>query len=578
VLTKRSMARTVAGRVGYGLLCVFATATIVAAGYAWKVGGLVGATAKGIAISGAPSVGAMNVLVMGLESRTDYQGNTLPGSLLTAMHAGSAAAVSAGEVGAQDTNTLILIHVFAGGQKAVGFSIPRDDLVTYPHATYDGITRGKIDQAYDFAYNQSLDQTYGDGETQAQRYLKANQAGQQFEIATVQAVAGVHVDHFAEVNLAGFYSLAQAFGGIEVCVQPWNGGENLTDENSGWNAFEDGYNRTTGGTQYLHLSAAQSLAFVRDRDTLPGTDLGRTRRQQAVLDYVIWKLRNAGVLSDLSSLNSLLSTASKYLITDSTFNLAEFASGMQALSGENMQFTTLPVAGQTSVELNGSQQDVNLIDVSQIQNIVQQAFYPPSEAASPAGAEAGAGPSAGASAAAHGKGAWSASPSPSQSPSAVTVDVYNGSGTVGLAGEVSQALVADGYQAGAVADASGQSQAVMDGTQVFYGPGVAAGAQAIATGFGTSATSLSSLPAGHVEILLGAVVTGVPAGLTSAGTSATVSAGTASDTSPGTSAGSAAAGSGTGASGASTQAPPANSTGGTLKVAPGARYGIPCVN
>ncbi|HEY1698588.1 MAG TPA: LCP family protein [Trebonia sp.] len=567
------MARTVAGRVGYGLLCVFATATIVAAGYAWKVGGLVGATAKGIAISGAPSVGAMNILVMGLESRTDYQGNTLPGSLLTAMHAGSAAAVSAGEVGAQDTNTLILIHVFAGGQKAVGFSIPRDDLVTYPHATYDGITQGKIDQAYDFAYNQSLDRTYGDKQTQAQRYLQANQAGQQFEIATVQAVTGVHVDHFAEVNLAGFYSLAQAFGGIEVCVRPWNGGENLTDENSGWNAFHDGYNRAKGGTQYLHLSAAQSLAFVRDRDTLPGTDLGRTRRQQAVLDYVIWKLRHAGVLSDLSALNSLLSTAGKYLITDSTFNLAEFAGGMQALSGQNMEFTTLPVAGESSVELNGSEQDVNLIDVPQIQQIVGHAFYPPPAAAGSGDAEAGAGPKAGPPGAAQGKGAWSASPSPSQSPSAVTVDVYNGSGTVGLAGDVSQALVADGYQAGAVADASGQSQAVMDGTQVFYGPGVAAGAQTIATEFGTSATSLSSLPAGHVEILLGAAGTGVPVGLTSdgasAGPSATVSAGTASDTSPGTSAGSAAA---------AAEAPPANSTGGTLKVAPDARYGIPCVN
>ncbi len=66
----------------------------------------------------------MNILVMGLESRTNYEGQTLPNNLLTAMHAGNAAAVSAGQVGSQDTNTLILIHIFAGGQKAVGFSIP----------------------------------------------------------------------------------------------------------------------------------------------------------------------------------------------------------------------------------------------------------------------------------------------------------------------------------------------------------------------------------------------------------------------------------------------------------------------
>ena len=58
------------------------------------------------------------------------------------------------------------------------------------------------------------------------------------------------------------------------------------------NAYKDGYNAAKGGTQYLHLSAAQSLAFVRSRDTLPGIDVGRTARQQAALDYIIWKLKN----------------------------------------------------------------------------------------------------------------------------------------------------------------------------------------------------------------------------------------------------------------------------------------------
>jgi len=33
------------------------------------------------------------------------------------MHAGNASAVSAGQVGSQDTNTLILIHIFAGGKE-----------------------------------------------------------------------------------------------------------------------------------------------------------------------------------------------------------------------------------------------------------------------------------------------------------------------------------------------------------------------------------------------------------------------------------------------------------------------------
>ena len=112
------------------------------------------------------------------------------------------------------------------------------------------------------------------------------------------------------MNLAGFYYLAAAFNGIEVCIQPYpgNNGLNLTDfdpftgtDNSGFNAYKDGYNKKKGGAQYLHLAAAQSLAFVRSRDTLPGTDLGRTKRQQAVIDYVIFELKHEGVFGDLAS-------------------------------------------------------------------------------------------------------------------------------------------------------------------------------------------------------------------------------------------------------------------------------------
>ena len=155
--------RRLAGQVGYGLACLAAGMTLVAAGYLHRVTGLLDATQKGVAISGSSgsATGAMNILVMGLESRTNYEGQPLSVEQLVETHSGNEQSVSDGEVGAQDTDTLILVHIFAGGKSAVGFSIPRDDLVTYPSPTYLGITQGKIDQAYDFAYNQSLGQTYG---------------------------------------------------------------------------------------------------------------------------------------------------------------------------------------------------------------------------------------------------------------------------------------------------------------------------------------------------------------------------------------------------------------------------------
>jgi LCP family protein required for cell wall assembly len=519
---------TIAGKVGYTASCLLAAVLLVVSGYAYKVDGLVNGLASSNAISGGAQTGAMNILLMGLESRTDYQGNTLSSALLTAMHAGSVYGVNNEGVGGQDTNTLILIHIFAGGQRAVGFSIPRDDWVTFPQA-YDGQSQGKIDQAYGLAYAQSLNQTASSSMSRSQRYFLANEAGQKATIDTVEMVTDQKIDHFAEVNLAGFFYLAQSFGGVEVCVKSWDGpngpGTNLHDANSGFNASHAGY---------LHLAADQALAFVRERDNLPNGDLDRTHRQQAVLDYVIWKLKTGGVLTDLSQLTGLLGTAEKYLITDSSWNLLDFSTQMHALSGENLKFYTAPIVGYETVD----GQDANQIDIPTIQAAIKAKFTAPA-------------PTSGGTSKSASKPAKKAAPIPAAS--TVTVDVYNGGSTSGLAGNVSAALVAKGYRAGAVTDAAAQTQTVAAGNEVFYGAGASANAAKIAGYFGVTATARTTLPAGHVEILLGTGSTIVPAGLAPA--SAPAATPTASPTSAGNN----------------------GAAGSAVTVTSNAKYGIPCV-
>jgi LCP family protein required for cell wall assembly len=527
----------IAGKVGYTASCLLAAVLLVVSGYAYKVNGLVAGLSSSNAISGGAQTGAMNILVMGLESRTNYQGQTLSSQLLTAMHAGSVYGVNNEGVGGQATNTLILIHIFAGGQKAVGFSIPRDDWVTFPQA-YDGQSQGKIDQAYGLAYAQSLNQTASSSMNSKQRYFLANEAGQKATVDTVQKVTAQKIDHFAEVNLAGFFYLAQDFGGIEVCVTPTtvNGvaDANLSDTNSGWNAVADGYNVKKGGSQYLHLAADQALAFVRDRDSLPDTDLSRTHRQQAVIDYVIWKLKNEGALTDLGQLTTLLSTADQYIITDSNWNLLDFSTQMHALSGQNLKFYTAPIAGYATID----GQDANVIDIPAIQAEIKAKFTAP--APSPAGAPTDKKTDK--------KKAAAIPPA-----STVTVDVYNGGSTPGLADSVSRALVALGYKAGAVGNVP-SSQTVTVGEQVFYGAGASANAEKIANDFGATVKPLASLPAGQVEILLGTGSTAVPAGIasvTSTSPSATPSA--------------------------STSTADNGQAGGAVTVGANAKYGIPCV-
>jgi hypothetical protein len=246
---------------------------------------------------------------------------------------------------------------------------------------------------------------------------------------------------------------------------------------------------------------------------------------------VIWKLKTGGVLTDVGQLTGLLSTADKYLITDSSWNLLDFSTQMHALSGENLKFYTAPIVGYETVD----GQDANQIDIPAIQAAIKAKFTAP--APTPAGQSAS-------------KPARKAAPIPAAS--TVTVDVYNGGSTSGLAGRLSAALVAKGYRPGVVTDASAQSQTVETGNEVFYGAGASANAARIAGYFGVTATALSSVRAGHVEVLLGSGSTIVRGGLGPAARA------TASPSASSTAGNNGAAGS-------------------AVTVTPNAKFGIPCV-
>ena len=222
-------------------------------GFSYLVVRDVGSIGGSHAIASGPSAGAQNILLMGLESRRDWNGNILPGSILAKLHAGNAQAVANG-TGGNDTNTLILIHVFAGGRKAVGFSIPRDDWVQFAD-TVGPQQVGKIDQAYGVSmyFQQAKLRQQHPSMGQDQLAFLGNEAGRAAAVATVEQLTGVHIDHFAEVNLDGFYELAKVFGGVEVCLN-----HAVRDPKSGAH-FHQGYQ---------HLDAAQALSFVRQRDGL----------------------------------------------------------------------------------------------------------------------------------------------------------------------------------------------------------------------------------------------------------------------------------------------------------------------
>jgi LCP family protein required for cell wall assembly len=454
----------VAGKVGYALSCVAAAVVLAVSGFSYFVVRDVSSIGGSHAILSGPSIGAQNILLMGLESRTDWNGNVLPNDVLRALHAGSRQGILTQGVGGNTTNTLILIHIPAGGKKAVGFSIPRDDWVTFP-AAYDAQSQGKVDQAYGLALaaKESEVRTQNPHTSQNQVAFAGNEAGRAAAVATVEQLTGVHIDHFAEMNLDGFYELARVLGGVNVCLR----------HPVAYDSFSGFWSHRAG---YQHLNAQMALAFVRQRHGLLNGDLDRTHRQQAFLDSVIQELRTQGVLGDLTKINALLSVAKQYVITDAGWNLLDFITQMRSLSTGSLAFRTLPVV-TTDGHMGG--QDVNLIDPPYIQQVVRDAFYPST------GTAAG--------------GRSPARTPPAAPASSVTVDVYNGGYTAGLAREVSDGLVSAGYLRGQVATATTHPAV----TEVLYGTGASGNAARIASAFGVTAQASTSVTAGHVQIMLG---------------------------------------------------------------------------
>jgi anionic cell wall polymer biosynthesis LytR-Cps2A-Psr (LCP) family protein len=101
-----------------------------------------------------PLDGAVDILLVGQDSRTDGQGNPLSREVLDMLHAGQ----SDGE---RQTDTMILVHIPQNGKQTVAFSFPRDSRVEIT----GGFGKHKLNSAYVYAYNDKSRTLQQDGKT-----------------------------------------------------------------------------------------------------------------------------------------------------------------------------------------------------------------------------------------------------------------------------------------------------------------------------------------------------------------------------------------------------------------------------
>jgi LCP family protein required for cell wall assembly len=311
---------TVARGVARGLVALVSAGALVASGVAWSLQQHVSATiVTSDAVAPHPVLlgQAFTALLVGLDARTDANGNPLPPAVLDALHAGP-------DDGQLHTDTIILLHVPAlPGEPAVAVSIPRDSFVTLA----DGSGKHKINSAYDRGVVAAEKGLTAQGVTGPELDRRGREAGRAALIATVESLTGMQIDHYAEINLAGFVELTEALGGVPVCLN---------------HPVHDTYSGVDLPAGYQTVNGPVALAFVRQRHGLEGGDLDRIARQQAFIAGLAQRVESEGTLTNPTTLSQLLTVVTDHVVIDKGWDLQQAVAQVGRLAGANITFHTIP--------------------------------------------------------------------------------------------------------------------------------------------------------------------------------------------------------------------------------------------
>ncbi|MFF6993752.1 LCP family protein [Streptomyces sp. NPDC008313] len=247
--------------------------------------------------SPAPST-ALNILVLGSDSRSGAENAKLGG----------------GDSEGARSDTAMVVHIDEGRTTATVVSIPRDTLVTRPSCpTPSGGTTA-------VAYNAMYNTAYSVG-------------GPVCAVKTVESMTDVRMDHYLEIDFAGFADLVDALGGVTVTTD-----EDIDDDQS-----------------HLHLKAGEhrldgrkALALARTRHGIgDGSDLGRIGLQQKLVKALLDQISATNLLTDPARLYKVADAVTGSLTTDTGLDslgeLMDLGRSLKDLPSEAVTTVMMPV-------------------------------------------------------------------------------------------------------------------------------------------------------------------------------------------------------------------------------------------
>jgi LCP family protein required for cell wall assembly len=359
-----------------------------------------------------------------------------------------------------NTDTIMIVHISPGRHEVTVLSIPRDTMVpVYQCNSGPGYTGQQADPGSDVMVNSLL-----------------QIGGPVCLWKTVEQQTGIYINHFIGIGMLGFVKVVDDLGGVNVCV-PYN----VNDPVSGLNL--------TAGEH--HINGIQALAFWRTREDIgTGSDLQRIERDQFMSAQVVKGVLSSGLLSNPLRLLGVVSDAAASMTTDSGMtvsDLVQIGESLHDLSSENVQFITVPnepwAPDPDRVQLAQPQADEVFYAIAHDVTVPKVSTTPAASASSPPVLT---------------------------NPSDVKVEVLNGSGVTGIAGQTAASLTSLGFDVTGTGDAGSFSYT----NSVIEYPSATELAEVNTLKKElTNVTELQdpSLPAGTVALILGSEFTGLVA-------------------------------------------------------------------
>ncbi|WP_354559285.1 MULTISPECIES: LCP family protein [unclassified Rhodococcus (in: high G+C Gram-positive bacteria)] len=304
--------------IGRGFVSLVAVLALALTGMVW---GYLRSTDKGFAqvaaldldstdvVDAAGQYGDETYLIVGTDTRTGASGQVGAGTVADAEGARS--------------DTVMLVNIPADRSRVVAVSFPRDLDVVRPECEgFDNSTNTYTGEMYPSADGDKLNATYALG-------------GPKCLVKTIQKISGLKISHFVGMDFAGFESMVDEVGGVEVCTpQP------LVD-------YELGTVLETAGEQRIDGRTALNYVRARNVESEGNGDYGRIKRQQRFLSSLLRSALSNKVLLDPGKLNGFVNafTSDTFVENVKTKDLVTLGRSLQNVDAGAVTFLTIPTSG-----------------------------------------------------------------------------------------------------------------------------------------------------------------------------------------------------------------------------------------